>query len=121
MKLTKQQGTIVNKFKKDYLKSGQLVCWGYTKYSKTTKEHQDRVNDICWWLYSNGIPFATEVEFRKGANPDIICPTIRKIYEVRHSEKEFDSMNKLSILPEELHEWVVYSDTNKAFNYKDLL
>lgn len=121
MKFNKKQIEVLNTFKRTYLKTGQLVCWNYTKYSKTTKEHQDRVNDICWWLYSNGIPFATEVEFREGANPDIICPTIHKIYEVRHSEKDTNSVEKLSRLPNELHSWVVYNDTNKEFNYKDLL
>ncbi len=121
MKLSRNQSIIVNSFKKNYLKTGQLICWNYAKYSKTSKEHQDRVNDICWWLYSNGIPFATEVDFKTGANPDIICPTIHKIYEVRHSEKEETSKKKLLKLPEELRDWVVYNDTDKEFNYKDLL
>lgn len=121
MQFTAKQMKVINSFKKNYLKTGQMVCWNYVKYSKTSKTHQDRVNDICWWLYSNGIPFATETEFRTGYNPDIICPTINKIIEVRYSEREKETRKKEVLIPEELKEWVVLNDSKKPFDYKDLL
>lgn len=119
--ITKKQYEVLNSFKRTYLKPGQLVNWNYVKFSKTSKSHQDLVNEICWWLYSNGIPFATETEFKSGCNPDIICPTIQKIIEVRHSEKLEDSNRKIYKLPEELRNQVIYFDTKETFDYKKIL
>ena len=35
MKFTKKQLEVLNNFKKTYLKTGQMVCWNYVKFSKT--------------------------------------------------------------------------------------
>lgn len=80
------------------------------------------VNEVCWWLYTNNIPFATEVVFKSGYNPDIICPThVRPIIEIRHSERDKQTLEKFNRIPDDLADQIIYVDTNKEFEEKMIL
>ena len=75
------------------------------------------VYEICWWLYQNNIPFATETTFKSGYNPDIICPShIKPIIEIRWSETEKKTLEKFSRIPEELHKQIIYVEAGQEFN-----
>jgi hypothetical protein len=122
MKVTKKQLDAIKSFEKDYIDRRYKPQWNVVKFSSTSYEHQRTVFDVCWWLYKNNIPFATETVFTSGYNPDIICPThIKPVIEVRYSEKDKNTIEKFSRIPEELHNKIIFVDANKTFDEKDLL
>lgn len=112
----------VSYFTRKYSDPSFPVRWGTVNFSGTSKEHQDMVYEICWWLHKNDIPFATEVRFESGYRPDIICPThIKPIIEVRHSEEDKQTMSKFARIPEELQQQIIYVEAGQPFNEKLIL
>ena len=96
--------------------------WNKLNFSGTSKEHQDMIYEICWWLYENNIPFITEARFTTGYRPDIIVPDglPRQIIEVRHSEGSRQSVEKFSRTPEELLNEIIYVEAGQKFK-KELI
>lgn len=110
-----------SEFMREYADPSFRVSWNTIKLSGTSKEHQDMVYNICWYLYKNNIPFATEVRFSSGYRPDIVCPThIKPIIEVRHSEEDKQTNEKFQRIPEVLHNKIIYVEAEEAF-YEDLI
>ena len=106
----------INDFVRQHVDKGQVIHWNSLKFTGTSKEHQDMVYNICWYLYQHDIPFATEVSFKSKYNPDIICPTwIKPIIEVRHSENDKRTLEKFVRIPNELSNQIIYVDSTKAF------
>lgn len=102
----------LNDFVREYGKVGFSPKWNWVKFQPVSDEHQQMVFNICWYLYKEGIPFATEFHMKSGYNPDIICPThIVPIIEVRHSETEKKTLSKFTRIPEELQNKIIYVDS----------
>lgn len=111
-----------SQFTREYASPSFRVDWDKVKFTGTSKEHQDMVYEICWWLYKNNIPFATEVRFKTGYRPDIIAPThVKPIIEVRHSEDEEKTRSKFGNIPVDLHNKIIYVDASEEFDEKLIL
>jgi len=110
-------------FENSYLDRKFRIDWNIIKLNKhDSYDHNKMICEVCLWLMCHNIPFATQVRFKTKAIPDIICPThIRKIIEVRASETDKKSLDKLKRLPEELRKEVSYVSAWYVFNERDLL
>lgn len=113
----------LNEFKNKYLDLSYRTDWNKINLSGTSKKHQDMVYEICWWLYSNKIPFITEAKFKSKYKPDILVPygLPKKIIEVRKSEKEKQTLSKLKRIPKELHNQIIYVEANQEFKSELIL
>lgn len=111
----KQQRKI-NDFSRQYLDKSVVLHWNRIKPTGTSYDHFLRVCRICWYLHTHNIPYCTESKFVSGYEPDIICPTyIKPIIEVRHSETDKKTQEKIKRIPEELHDEIIYVGTDGEF------
>jgi hypothetical protein len=62
-------------------------------HKATTKQHMDKIYEICVWLRMNNYNFITEAEFIGGGRADIFVLETAEAYEVLHSET-LKSFNK---------------------------
>jgi hypothetical protein len=118
LSISKDQAKI-NDFVRRYVDRSQVIHWNTIKLKGTSKTHQDMVYNVCWWLYKNGITFSTEVKFRTGYTPDIVCPTyVKPLIEIRYSESDERTAEKYERIPAELIDQIIYVDANKPFTEK---
>lgn len=110
----------LNDFKNKYFSPYYRADWNVIHLSGTSKKHQDMVYEICWYLYTNKIPFITEPILKSGYNPDIVVPIglPKKIIEVRHSENEKLTKAKEIRIPEELLDDIIYVEADQYFTEK---
>jgi len=66
-------------------------------------------------LEETNTTFITQARLRCGVRPDVLFFRGNQVFivEVRHTENEKESGEKLKKLPEELREFVIYIDCNK--------
>ena len=112
----------VNDFGRAYFTHKRVIHWNTVKFTGTDRKHQDMIYEICYWLYEQGIPFATEAEFTTGYRPDIVCPThIIPIIEVRNTETDKRTTEKFGRIPDELVGEIIYVDADQEFSEELIL
>ena len=88
------------------------------------RKHNEMVCMICCWLLDHDIDFITQARFKQNRyRPDIFVPVglPKMIIEVRNTETQRQSLNKMPNIPEELREEIVYVDAHAEFNEKMVL
>lgn len=110
--MNQNQQRKINEFSNNYLDYSYRRDWNSINISAADSyDHNRMVFEICYWLLKNKIPFLTQARFKTGHRPDIITPThIKPIIEVRNTEKEKNSLNKLKLVPIELQKEIIYVD-----------
>ncbi len=86
-------------------------------------QHNMRVCQVCCWLLKEGIPFWTEVRFKCGWKPDIVCPThIKQVIEVFGTEtRESFNKQKLPVIPGELASEIIFVDAKAKWSEELIL
>jgi hypothetical protein len=88
------------------------------------RKHNEMVCMICCWLLDHDIDFITQARFKQNRyRPDIFVPVglPKMIIEVRNTETQRQSLNKMPNIPEELREEIIYVDAHAEFNEKMVL
>ena len=113
----------LNDFKQQYLDLHYRTDWNIIHLTGTSKEHQDMIYEICWWLHENNIPFLTEARFKSGYRPDVCVPfgLPKQIIEVRCSETERESVAKFKRIPSSLEKEILYVDAKQKFKSELIL
>ena len=76
MKLSPPDQKIVNSFFREHVDRGYKNPMNSIRLnSEHTKEHRERICEVCNHLIENKIPFWTEVRLNNGCIPDIVTPT----------------------------------------------
>ena len=103
----------LNDFKRNYLDPYYKLDWNKINLSKSDGlAHNKMVCDVCVYLLTNNIQFLTQPRFVSGYRPDILVPhgLPYKIIEVRNTETEKKSKEKMCRTPEELQNEILYVD-----------
>ena len=118
-----KQNKQIKEFVDMYVDKKYKVDWNVIKLSKANGQaHNQMVATICVWCIHNDIQFATECHLVGNYRPDVIVPfgLPVRIIEVRNSETERRTQEKMGRIPKDLQVQIAYVNANQPFNEKSI-
>jgi len=88
-------------------------------HTGNSDEHEMAKFKLALYLMKEGKEVYTEVIFKNGGRADILVPEDFRVYEVRHSETDKESLHKETLYPIEVE--ILYLESEVILNDKFIL